>query len=104
MTDSEIASLLSRRNKILCRRDGLIDSKRIKRIESKLATVEPGRNNAVDLALGRRCAKLEQYTPKPGWFVGPAVMLELSADAIREMEARTAETASEAPDFPGMWM
>jgi hypothetical protein len=43
-------------------------------------------------------------TTPAGWFVNPAVTLDELADGIiAEMEARTAETAAEAPDYPGMW-
>lgn len=104
MTDAEIAHLLTTRNKILMRRDGLIDSKRIDRIDAKLRTVAPGVNNEVDKALGRLCAVLERFAPRPGWFVNQAVTLELSAAEIADMEARTKETETEAPDYPGMWM
>lgn len=60
MTDAQITRLLERRNKILTRRDALIDSKVINRIDAKLRTVEQGRSNEVDLALGRACAKLPE--------------------------------------------
>ena len=77
MNDFKIARLLSRRNKLMTRRDGLYDHKIIATIDEQLSKVEPGYNNDVDLALGRSNSVLpERVDYKAGWFVSPAVMLE----------------------------
>jgi hypothetical protein len=60
MTDAQINDLLRKRDRLLTRRDGLYDRDVIDRIDKQLATVEPGTDNRVDLALGRLCAKLER--------------------------------------------
>jgi hypothetical protein len=60
MNASQIDDLLRKRDRLLTRRDGLYDNKVIDRIDKQLATVEPETDNRVDLALGRRCAKLER--------------------------------------------
>lgn len=87
MTPDKIAELLSKRDRLLTRRDGLYDHAVIKRIEAQLGEVEPGVNNQVDLALGRTCAVLEQYAQRPGWIQSQAVTLEemkrISADAMQ---------------------
>ncbi len=57
-SDEQIGKLLAQRDKILTRRDALIDSARVDAIDHKLQRVPPGHNNQVDLALGRPCAIL----------------------------------------------
>lgn len=66
LTPAAISKKLARRNKLLCRRDGLYDHKVIDRIDAELrAGVSPGVNKEVDEALGRECATLpKRETPR----------------------------------------
>lgn len=59
LTPDRINQLLTRREKLLTKRDALYDNKRVDRIEAILAQVPAGQNNRIDLALGRPCAQLE---------------------------------------------
>jgi hypothetical protein len=58
MTNEQIDAQIAKRNRLTNRRDGLTDSKRVKAIDAKLATVPAGQRNDVDLLLGRSCAVL----------------------------------------------
>ena len=60
MTTDQIDALITRRNKLTNRRDGLTDSKRVKRIDAQLEQVPAGQDNRVDLLLCRSCAVLPE--------------------------------------------
>ncbi len=65
-SDEQIGKWLAQRDKILTRRDALIDSARVDAIDQKLQRVPPGHNNRVDLALGRPCAILTNRNQSRG--------------------------------------
>lgn len=69
----DIDRLISRRNKLTSRRDGLYDHRLISRIDEQLEHVPPGARNDVDLLLGRPCAQLP---PRPGYLVNQAITVE----------------------------
>ena len=74
MTDEKINRLLSRRNNLLSRRDGLYDSAIIDRIDAQLRAVPEGTNNEVDLALGR-----------PGAVLPPRVVMVQHIDGTQDI-------------------
>ncbi len=73
-SDEQIGKWLAQRDKILTRRDALIDSARVDAIDRKLQQVPPGHNNRVDLALMRPCAILLHQCGWCGeWYTGARV-------------------------------
>lgn len=100
MTDYEITSLLQARDNI-CIVASLLDIPADTRsIDAVLSTVPAGRDNRVDLALGRPCAKLperEDYGLH-AWTTAEVIADELTSADIIDMEQRTAET-SRAEDY-----
>jgi hypothetical protein len=91
MNDSTI--LLEIRTLLTNRADEQIDWQSVRLIDGILCAVQPGVNNAVDLALGRTCATLPVRAD-----------YGLSAADIVDIEARCNEQASDGPQHEGMWM
>lgn len=68
MTPDRITRLISRRDKLTCRRDGRINWPALREIDALLSEVPAGQDNRVDLALGRPEAQLPprtEYGPQP---------------------------------------
>lgn len=87
MTDHEITQLLQARDQICITASLLEVNADTRSIDAVLSAVPAGRDNRVDLALGRPCAVLPERAD-----------YGLRAYDIAEMEQRTAET-SRADDY-----
>ena len=93
MTDQQIDRLIAARNNITDRIESDEHDQHTAEIDALLREVAPGTRNDVDRLLGRTCAVL------------PArVDYGLSAAEVAEMDAKSAEQASDGPQYEGMWM